>query len=386
MNLLIITKDMVKMKENMKSALITNSGINKVSGGGIVSLNLLEVLHSVSNVELILSNQHFPDGRYRMGEYKIYAQCLDPRQFGYDDPFFYDYFANSMMQDKDFDLVITYGCPFGETVRNIKKDTFSKVICDLAPHNIQISQEEHLRHPPHQYPYPHLTNQYLLNLYLRQLRLADKVIVHSHSSAEYIMKEAKLTEKPMVIPHGCYLPSEIPEHPADFMPGYFGSLGKDKGIIYLINAIISCNNDKKRMELTIGGREAAGFNMGEYQSYFHVLGEVELPEFYKQISVYVQPSVIEGFGITPLEAMAYYRPVIVSEGAGMSELITEGKDGFFVKRRDSETIAKCLQYFKDNPSEIYRMGREARKTAEKYTWDKIKKQYVEVANAVCSIS
>lgn len=361
----------------MDSVLITNSGINKFSGGGIVSLNLLEVLRMVSHPALILCNEHFHGGYEG-----INSQCLDPRQFGYDDPFFYDYFASSNIQGKDFGLAITYGCPFGETVRELKTNSFCKVICDLAPHNIKISQEEHLRLPPHQYPFPHLTNQYLLGLYLKQLRLADKVIVHSHSSAEYIMKEAGLAEKPLVIPHGCYPPDEIPETPTEFMPGYFGSLGKDKGIIYLINAIISSNNKEQRMELTIGGREAAGFNIGEYQSYFHVLGETSLPEFYKQISVYVQPSVIEGFGITPLEAMAYYRPIIASEGAGMSELISDGKDGFVVPRRDSGAIAEKLQDFRDNPSEIDRMGRNARKTAERYTWDKIKKQYIEVANAL----
>ncbi len=364
----------------MKSALITNSGVNQYSGGGIVSYNLLEVLKSISTVELILSNQHFQDGRYLSAiadiVIPIYAQCLDPRQFGYDDPFFYDYFANSMVRYKDFDLAITYGCPFGETVRTLKKESFCKVICDLAPHNIKISREEHLKYIPHQYPYPHLTNQYLLELYLKQLRLADKVIVHSHSSAEYIMNEAKLTEKPIVIPHGCYLPSEIPEPPAEFMPGYFGSLGKDKGIIYLLTAI-----QKNNMQLIIGGREAANLESNET---IHVLGETSLPEFYSKISVYVQPSVIEGFGITPLEAMAFNRPVIVSEGAGMSELITDGKDGFVVPRRDAESILTKLQYFKDNPEEIDRMGKNARKTAEKYTWEKIQSRYKDVCNAIRS--
>jgi len=48
----------------------------------------------------------------------------------------------------------------------------------------------------------------------------------------------------------------------------------------------------------------------KYTSRFKILGFVEnLVDFYKQISVYIQPSITEGFGITPLEAMAYGRPV-----------------------------------------------------------------------------
>lgn len=362
----------------VNSVLITNSGVNNYTGGGLVSLNLLEVLREISEVKLLLSNQHFKD-KYE----GIPAFCLDPQQFGYsNDPFFMDYFARSLLPD-DVDLAITYGCPFGITLEKLKKDTFCKVICDLAPHNISISREEHLRLPPHEYPFPHLTNDYLRGLYLeKQLRLADKVVVHSHSSAEYIQKEAGLTETPLVIPHGCYLPDDIPEYPEQFSPGYFGSLGKDKGIMYLILAIVNAD-----LDLFIGGREAQTFSMEEkYMSHFHVLGEMSHADFYKNVSVYVQPSVIEGFGITPLEAMAFKRPVIVSEGAGMCELVTDGKDGFVVPRRDVKAIADKLFYFKDNPSEIKRMGAEARKTAGKYTWAKIKKQYVEVANAICSIN
>ena len=119
-------------------------------------------------------------------------------------------------------------------------------------------------------------------------------------------------------------------------------------------------------------------------SHFHVLGETILADFYKQISVYIQPSVIEGFGITPLEAMAFYRPVIVAEGAGVSELITDGKDGFVVPSRDIKAIEDKLTFFKENPNEIDRMGRNARKTAEKYTWEIIKKQYREVCESLTS--
>jgi glycosyltransferase involved in cell wall biosynthesis len=362
----------------LKSILISNSGVNNYTGGGIVSLNLLEVLREISEVKLLLSNQHFKDSKYE----DIPAFCLDPQQFGYDDPFFYDYFARSIISNEDYDLAMIYGCPFNITVEKLKKDTFCKVICDLAPHNIAISMEEHLRLPPHTYPYPHLTNNYLRNLYLKQLRLADKVIVHSHSSAEYIKKEANLEEIPLVIPHGCSLPDDIPEYPEQFSPGYFGSLGKDKGIVYLIIAIINTN-----LDLFIGGREAQSFSMEEkYMPHFHVIGEIHPSEFYTKVSVGVFPSIVEGFGICGLEAMSYGRPIITTPGTGVSELMTDGKEGFIIPIRDLKAIADKLLWFKDNPSEIKRMGTEARKTAKKYTWDKIKKQYVEVCNAVCSVN
>jgi len=226
------------------------------------------------------------------------------------------------------------------------------------------------------YPFPHLTNQFLWKLYSKHLRYADKVIVHSHSSAKYLEKAARLKETPTVIPHGCYLPSDYTPYPSEITAGYFGALGLDKGIIYMINAWIKGNYPNK---LIMGGRDAKSFKLETDMEKFFILGAVDdVADFYSKISFYIQPSVIEGFGITPLEAMAFGRPVIVAEGAGMCELVTDGKDGFVVPIRDVQAIKDKIDYFFDNPDEIAKMGKEARKTAEKYTWDKIRKQYITV--------
>jgi glycosyltransferase involved in cell wall biosynthesis len=360
------------------SILVTNSGVNKHTGGGIVGYNLLEALRGVSTVKLLLSNQHFKDGRYE----DIYAQCIDPNQYGYSDPFFYDYMASSLIPETVVDLAIFYACPFGKTAEKLKKENFTKIVSDLAPHRIDVSMQEHMTWAG-SYPYPHLTNQFLLGLYLKHLRLSDKVIVHSHSSAKYIMETAKLEELPTVIPHGCYLPeqSTILPHPDEFRPGYFGSLGLDKGLMYLIGAWLASEQRKThRFWVGGGGTECFKdlFHLGEKQmEAFNILGQVQnIGNFFNNISVYVQPSVQDGFGITVLEAMSYGRPVIASVGAGSSELVTDGKEGFRVPMRSPEALKEKMDYFYDNPSEIKRMGAEARRTAEKYSWENIKNQYI----------
>jgi glycosyltransferase involved in cell wall biosynthesis len=96
---------------------------------------------------------------------------------------------------------------------------------------------------------------------------------------------------------------------------------------------------------------------------------------YDECSVYVQPSVTESFGIPVLEAMAHSRPVIVTNGAGVSELVEDGKEGFVVPIRSASAIAEKIQYFFENPQEIKRMGRNARAKAEKYTWARVENKY-----------
>jgi len=366
------------------SMFITNSGIDQFSGGGIVSYNLIKALQQCSELKCILSNQKFKDNKYN----GIPAFSLNHLDYGYTPPknqppwrptpFFQDYIAYNHIPDEPIELVQTYACPFGLTIEKLKKNNFCKIVADLAPHNIDISKEEHIRFTK-EYPFPHLTDPWLLKLYMRHLCLADVVVVHSHSSADYIKKTADLKNDPVVIPHGCNLPTEIPVFPERFTPGYFGALGIDKGISYLIDGWLNCPLNKD-LQLLIGGRGTEAFKIPEpYASRFKTIGGVaEISEFYKQISIYIQPSIQDGFGITPLEAMAYGRPVIVSNGAGVSELVTDGKDGFVVPMRDIKAIRDKIMYYYDNPSEIKRMGQEARKTAEKYTWKQVLGEYVDL--------
>jgi len=359
------------------SIFITNSGINPITGGGIVGMNCVDALKKVSTLQYILCGTKVPDDRCM--DTPTYS--INARDWGYENwrttPFFEDYMAFHLLhKEPKIDLVLTYGCPFGLTIEEIKREFSSKVVCDLAPHIIEVTMEDHLKHLG-TFDFPHLADDVLWGLYSRHLKFADEVVVHSKKSADYIMKKANILKEPRVIPHGCNIPENIPDLPETLIPGYFGAIGIDKGVSYLANAWLNLPYDTK---MIIGGREGAGFKVeDEFMNRFSVTGYVEkLEDFYKQISVYVQASITEGFGITPLEAMAYGRPVIVAEGVGMSELVTDGYDGFVVPIRDINALINKLSYFNDNPEEIKRMGKNARQTAKKYTWDIIKEKYVQL--------
>ena len=373
-----------------KSCFITNSGINQNTGGGIVGYNLLGALLKNTEVKYVFSTHKFANNSINFGGkeatfpvyhapvlHSIPAYSINPADYNYNaDPFSMDYLAYHILPTEPIDIVQTYGCPFGLTVEELKRKG-AKVVADVAPHNLEISQEEHLKLAG-KYPYPHLTEEMLWGMYSRNLRLSDVVIVHSHSSAKYIQQKARLKDLPTVIPHGINLPETIPAYPEAFIPGYFGALGIDKGLSYLVRAWVQINNPVPKGELYAGGYGTEAFGQS---SYCKALGGFEnTSDFYKQISIYIQPSVTEGFGITPLEAMAHGRPAIVTTGTGVADLITDGKDGFVIPIRDIEAIQGRIQYFMDNPAEIQRMGAEARKTAEKYTWDKIREKYVSIYN------
>lgn len=83
-----------------------------------------------------------------------------------------------------------------------------------------------------------------------------------------------------------------------------------------------------------------------------------LKEYYNQSSVFVMPSLTEGFSKSVLEAMASGLSVITTENA--SGIVENNKTGFIVPIRDSKAIEDKIKFLCENPKERKRMGLAAR--------------------------
>lgn len=78
--------------------------------------------------------------------------------------------------------------------------------------------------------------------------------------------------------------------------------------------------------------------------------------------VCVLPSLIEGFGLTAIEAMSVGTAVIVSNHTFADDLISHGHNGFVVPPRDSSNIASLLRDLEEDrrlPREIGQRGQAA---------------------------
>jgi len=95
--------------------------------------------------------------------------------------------------------------------------------------------------------------------------------------------------------------------------------------------------------------------------------EQEKAELFSNCDVFLAPYIEEDFGITPLEANAYGKPVVYCDDSGEIVEIQKHKDTGFMCRRIPQEIAKGIEYCIKN--------REYMKTAcidnaSKYTWNK----------------
>lgn len=81
----------------------------------------------------------------------------------------------------------------------------------------------------------------------------------------------------------------------------------------------------------------------------------------------VFPSIREGLGMAALEAMAMGIPVIASDNRGTREYMEDGSNGFVCNvRRPEEFVNAVEKICHMSREELYAMGREGRKTAEKF--------------------
>ena len=117
-----------------------------------------------------------------------------------------------------------------------------------------------------------------------------------------------------------------------------------KGISYLVEAFKRASIPKS--ELVLLGRPIGSVDpWAQIPGVKHVplMPRSQLPAVYANADVYVLPSLVEGFGLTGLEAMASGLPVVLSEHTFGSDVITDGVDGYVVPIRDPESIAERLR-------------------------------------------
>jgi phosphatidylinositol alpha-mannosyltransferase len=76
----------------------------------------------------------------------------------------------------------------------------------------------------------------------------------------------------------------------------------------------------------------------------------------------------ESFGMVLTEAFAAGTPVIASEIAGYSDVVTDGVDGILVPPGDPQRLAEELQRVYHEPERLRAMGEAARRSAQRYAW------------------
>lgn len=109
-----------------------------------------------------------------------------------------------------------------------------------------------------------------------------------------------------------------------------------------------------------------------------------LPEFYNAVDLCVQPSLCEGLGFSPLEALACETPTIVSHTGGMKESTVHGIHSLHYKPGDPDDLCKKIEYAYKNREEMICMAkRGALWVKDNYDSSQVFAKFKYVADGIC---
>jgi glycosyltransferase involved in cell wall biosynthesis len=98
------------------------------------------------------------------------------------------------------------------------------------------------------------------------------------------------------------------------------------------------------------------------------VADEDLPALYNLAELFVFPSLYEGFGIPPLEAMACGTPVVTSNASSLPEVV--GEAGLIVEATDTRALAEAMKRVLEDNALREGMIAKGLEQARKFTWEK----------------
>ena len=211
----------------------------------------------------------------------------------------------------------------------------------------------------------------------------DAVVATSRRSASYLRRPSQ------VILHGIDTATFRP--PADrtalrrslglpdrFTIGCFGRIRHQKGTDVFVNAMLDVLRGQPDLTALVMGRAT-----GTHQPFLRSLRDTveraalddrilflpevpvhEVSRWYQALDLFVAPQRWEGFGVTPLEAMACGVPVIATTAGAFDELVVEGRTGRLVPPGDVERMRGLVVEALESPDTVREWSRLARRHVE----------------------
>ena len=189
----------------------------------------------------------------------------------------------------------------------------------------------------------------------------DAVIATSQKSANYLQVPHTIihhgidTEIFKPASNKISLRSEL-DLPKGKLVGCFGRVRPQKGVDIFIEAMIRvCAQDPMAVGIVCGQTtsdhiefeanlkaQVTGAGLSDRIIFLGTQPSDKLPLLFAALDIYVAPQRNEGFGLTPLEAMASGVPVIATTAGAFEEMVLNGETGYIVEVEDTKDLTERL--------------------------------------------
>jgi glycosyltransferase involved in cell wall biosynthesis len=260
--------------------------------------------------------------------------------------------------------------------------------------------------------HPNLVEPGLRNYLDHATRRAEKHADHLITVSEFSKREIKSLyqvseERITAIPNGVRLPNSEKSDSKDaesvlqgrgLSPAgyilYVGSIEPKKNIDLLLQAFkeVLLRGERKGVRLALAGSRGAGqysieeriADLGLCENVV-VLGYVSeefLETLYREALAFVYPSLYEGFGLPPLEAMARGVPTIVSDSSSLPEVV--GDAGIVVDPKSPALFAQAILDLLKSPTLRQELSKKGAERSHLFTWRQSAKRHLAVYRSILS--
>lgn len=153
-------------------------------------------------------------------------------------------------------------------------------------------------------------------------------------------------------------------------------LVKSKGTHYLISAlssIINSQNTPAYLDIVGDGEERRELeeltnklNLSKFITFHGNVNNKNIYKYYADSDIFVFPTILEGFGIVLLEAMAFGKIIIASDCSSIPEIITNNHSGLLFNPGDVFDLANKLKMVIQDIKKYQYLGENAKKDVSKY--------------------
>ena len=166
---------------------------------------------------------------------------------------------------------------------------------------------------------------------------------------------------------------------------HVGGRGNYKNFKAFIQAFASSSFLKKNFAIVCFGggplsieetAHAAGLGIDSSRLVYRTGGDTMLVAYYRKAAALIYPSLYEGFGIPPLEAMACSCPVICSKTSSLPEVV--GDAGEYFDPENQDEMAGAMERVLESSPRIAELIKLGKARCAKYRWDKCAHETLEV--------
>lgn len=242
----------------------------------------------------------------------------------------------------------------------------------------------------------------------RAATLSDHIITISEASKRGIVDRfgvegARVTVTPLAVDRSHFQPVEGARQQKDPYVLFVGTLEPRKNVPLLVRAFARVAKDMPH-QLVIAGksdsdygnilREIEDQKLVERVKIADFIDYEDLPALYSGADLFVWPSIYEGWGFPPQEAMACGTPVVVSDGGALSEVVGNAgevvpfnADSLPARTRDvdfEERLANKILSVINNQGKREEMSRAGLTRVKQFSWEEVARKTLGVYKLVSS--